>query len=313
VNAQRPSDKRTARDGKNLMKSEATTQSDLAGDLVTILIVTYNSEKIVAACLDTLPRDRKIIVLDNGSRDRTVEIASQYPQVEVLRNGNIGYGRAANLGLSKVTTPYALLINPDVSVDGEAIQAMLDCAGRHPEAGIIGGRMFHQANGQMIYERTYHFEADGFCYSDWVIGALMLLRMEPLRRVGPFDENIFLFFEESDLFLRFEKAGLKIGVCRDALAEHSLGSSTPPSLRVIKIRAWHYAWSHGYFYKKHHGSGTLIRKSLPKALDHLVNALKYSLLLRREKAATNLFAILGTVSFFLGIKAFKENASGRLT
>lgn len=280
---------------------------------LTIIIVTYNSEKILAFCLDTLPQSQKIIVLDNGSKDQTVAIASRYSHVEIIKNANIGYGRAANIGLSMVKTPYALLINPDVAVDDESIKVMMDYADRYPEVGIIGGRMFHKANGQTVYERTYDFDEHGFCYCDWIIGALMLLRMEALGRVGNFDDKIFLFFEETDLFMRIERAGFKIGVCRNAMAEHSLGSSTPPSLRVTKIRAWHYAWSHGYFYWKHYGLGVSIRKSLPKALDNIINILKYSLLMRKEKAARNLFALLGLASFFMGIKAFKKNALGRLT
>jgi GT2 family glycosyltransferase len=280
---------------------------------LTIIIVTCNSEKVMASCLDTLPQGQKIIVLDNGSKDQTVAIASRYPHVEFVKNANIGYGRAANIGLSMVKTPYALLINPDVAIDAGAIEIMMDCAGRHPETGIIGGRMFHKANGQIIHERTHDFDEHGFCYSDWIIGALMLFRMEALRRVGNFDEKIFLFFEETDLFKRFERGGFKIGVCREAMAEHSLGSSTPPSLYVTKIRAWHYAWSQGYYYTKHYGLGVSVGKSLPKAFEHLINTLKYSLLMRREKAARNLFAILGLVSFFIGIKAFRANAAGRLT
>ena len=280
---------------------------------LTIIIVTHDSGKIIASCLDTLPESQRIIVLDNGSHDQTMSIASQYPRVEIVKNTNIGYGRAANIGLSMVKTPYALLLNPDVVIKGEAMKTILDCAGRHPEAGIIGGRMFHKANGRIIYERAYDFDEHGFCYSDWVIGALMLLRMEAFRRVGIFDEEIFLFFEETDLFMRFERAGFRIGVCRDAMAEHSLGNTAPPSLRVTKIRAWHYAWSHGYYYTKHYGLGFSARKSLPSAFEHLVNAIKYSLLMRREKTVRNLFALLGVVSFFIGVKAFRKDAVGRLT
>jgi len=276
---------------------------------ITIIVVTHNSEKSIDSCLRALPPGQKILVLDNGSHDQTIERASVYPQVTVIRNANIGYGRAANIGFSHVTTPYALLLNPDVKMEDGALAAMVDCAEKFPAIGIVGGQMFHETDGRKIYENAYDFNADGLCYTDWMVGAMMLFRMDALRRVGFFDEHIFLFFEETDLARRFLRAGVKIAVCAQAQAEHAAGNSSPKSLRVARIRAWHYAWSRCYFHKKHYGLATALRKACPKLFKNLKNLL----CMRKTMLHINACEIMGLLSFFTGIGAYRKNGAGRLT
>jgi len=280
---------------------------------ITFIIVTYNSEKVIENTLRSLPRDQKIMVLDNGSRDRTVEMVARYDFVEIIKNNNIGYGKAANIGFSRVTTPYAILLNPDVKLCVECINAMLDCAKRHPDIGIVGARMFYYEKGIKCYEEAYVFDQNNLCYSNWIVGALMLFKMDVLRKLGGFDENIFLFFEETDLCDKFAQAGYKLAICGDASAEHDPGTSSASSIRTVKIRAWHSAWSRAYYYKKHYGPVKLAEKSLSKIMKNLFNIPKNLVCAKKMKMLANFYEILGLLSFFMGIKAYRPGGTGRMT
>jgi GT2 family glycosyltransferase len=284
---------------------------------VTFIIVTYNSEKVIEASLEHLPPGNRIIVLDNSSRDGTVERAMKCGASEVIKNRNIGYGNAANIGLSMVTTPYAVLLNPDVVVSAESIAAMLDCIKQHQDIGIVGARMFHYVNGGKHYEETYDFDDHGVHYANWVIGALMMFNMDILRQVGMFDKNIFLYFEETDLCNRMLKAGYKLAICQHAEAEHELGTSSLPSARVTKIKAWHIGWSRAYYFNKHSGLAKTLRKSAVKIYKNIIgitcNGMLCLLRMRREPMRAIIYETMGTLSYFIGLKAFKKDGTARIT
>ena len=78
---------------------------------VTVVIVTHNSEAVIAGALDSIPRGCAIVCVDNGSEDRTCELVSQYP-LQLIRNGNIGFGGACNRGAEAAETEYLLFPQP---------------------------------------------------------------------------------------------------------------------------------------------------------------------------------------------------------
>ena len=209
---------------------------------LTIVTVTYNSGGVIAHLLSSLPSpDIELLVVDNGSSDGCQAIAATFANVRVIQNGNIGYGRAANVGFREATTAYVLLMNPDVMISQETIDQMLACMDANPDIGILGGNLTGEP-------------AEGLQDVVWIVGALMLIRRDALAQVGLFDEQIFLFYEESDLCQRFLKAGWRLAVLQSAVAGHEIGTSSPASLKVRRIKSWHFAWSKCYYYRKHYST-----------------------------------------------------------
>lgn len=276
---------------------------------LTIVIVSYNSAAVLGKLLAPLAgHGMDITVVDNGSLDQSQSIARGFPGVQVIESGNIGYGRAANLGFRAAQTPYVLLINPDVVISRESIGAMLALAESDPSVGIVSGQMFYREGGQKHYGKSYDFTGNA-AYVEWVVGALMLIRRDALDRVGMFDENIFLFYEETDLCKRFLKAGYKIAVAKDAEAEHEEGGSSSPSIRVLKIKAWHAAWSKSYFHRKHSPALVYFEKSISKIIRSLTKVITAT---SREARIKNWYELKGVLAFMRGASAFENNV-GRLT
>jgi N-acetylglucosaminyl-diphospho-decaprenol L-rhamnosyltransferase len=281
---------------------------------LTIVTVTYNSACVIARLLESLAAvDATKIVVDNGSTDETARIAAGYSGVRVMRNRNTGYGRAANLGFQQTQTPYVMVVNPDVVLGAHAIDAMLAAIRGRPDIGIVGARMFHRpGNGGKVFTSDPAFDAQGLAYVPWIIGALMLMRRDALQKVGMFDENIFLFYEEKDLCSRFEKAGYKLAVVASAEAEHAEASSSTPSLQVLKIKAWHASWSMAYYYRKHFSRVTYARKASSKIARAFAGALGSLLAGNGQGAVHHLYELSGTLAACLGLKAFHRDV-GRLT
>jgi N-acetylglucosaminyl-diphospho-decaprenol L-rhamnosyltransferase len=280
---------------------------------LTIVTVTYNSSAVIGTLLESLRAvDASVIVVDNGSSDTTIAIASAFPNVRVIKSGNIGYGCGANRGFTEAKTPYVLLVNPDVILSKEAVETMLAAASARPDIGILGAKMFKRlADGSKEYSELPAFAPDGLAYSKWIVGALMLIRADALKKLGAFDENIFLFYEETDLCKRFTDAGYKIAITQ-AEAEHAIGNSSAPSDKLLKIKAWHSAWSKAYYYRKHFSTFTYYKKAVSKILTALIRIGKSTIRGDRQGVTKNLYELRGTVSFLCGAGAF-DGGVGRLT
>ncbi len=114
---------------------------------VSIQIVTWNSKRYIAECLDALAQqtftDFSVMVIDNGSGDGTVKLVrSEYPTVAVLENfRNLGFSKANNQGIKLSKSEYVLVMNPDVVLEPDFLEQLVACADSHPEAASFGGKV----------------------------------------------------------------------------------------------------------------------------------------------------------------------------
>lgn len=265
---------------------------------LTIVTVTYNSAGVLPRLLAGL-QGLDVLVVDNGSSDDTRAVAARFSGVRVIESGNVGYGRGANLGFREAKTPYVMLVNPDVEIGSDAILQMLACMQARPDLGMLGANLTGT-------------KGEGVREVEWIVGALMMMRMDALAKVGLFDENIFLFYEETDLCRRFVKAGYKLGILESILAKHEAGTSSPPSLRVLKIKAWHSAWSKAYYYHKHFSRAACAKKCISKIATALLRIIRGILAADWRWVIKNYYEMLGVISYSLGFSAFK-NGVGRFT
>lgn len=213
--------------------------------MLTIVIVSFNSAATLQRCQHELLASGgfPVIVVDNASRDGSADSLERlYPAVQVMRMGqNEGYGRAANRALQEVTTPFAFLLNPDMQADTAGVQAMLDFAQQHQaEASLFA---------PAVVETDYLQQ--GAVQRSWLIGAALLFKLDAFKDLGFFDENIFLFSEETDLCQRLLKQGHKILLNTDLYIHHLLGQSALPNPKVDALKDWHFGWSKLYYLHKH--------------------------------------------------------------
>lgn len=222
--------------------------------MLSIIIVSYNSASVLIKSLDSLISSNRypVIIVDNASKDNSAALLkSRFPVATIKAlPQNIGYGRAANIGLQTANTPYALLLNPDLSASIEDIQRLSDYSSKDPETALWGPA-----------SRKNDFTKEPPVSVDWISGCAMFFDLKKLSNVGFFDENIFLFFEETDLCKRIRDAGYQIKLCRDIYFDHDSGHACEPSPAVEQLKNWHYGWSRCYYFNKH---DPLNRKRTPQ-------------------------------------------------
>jgi N-acetylglucosaminyl-diphospho-decaprenol L-rhamnosyltransferase len=245
---------------------------------VTAVMVTYRSGPSAVRALDTLRPahergELRAVVVDNDSGDGTADlVAAAHPWAELIRSPrNLGYGRGCNLGFERVGTPYALIMNPDVHISTEDVARLADFLDARPAAGVVvpstrfAEREYQHAGGLptpltvgwgVPPPRRAVLPGDAPFRTDWVCGALMMIRSEAFRQLGGFDPRFFLYFEETDLCRRMMEAGWELWATGEAVAEHGGGGSAravDPSLRQGACLREHFYPSRYYYLRKHYG------------------------------------------------------------
>ncbi len=194
---------------------------------LSIVIVTYNSEKIIKQCLDSIFQNNdiseglEVIVVDNSSENQD-ELFSMlnknyFGKVVLIKNDkNGGYGQGNNVGIKASTSPYIMIMNPDVTLHTPIFKAQIELFERNNKLGIIGLQQYE--NDELfkndsfiikmpklsylfllkIYRKLNVFNRHFFCFS----GACFFIRKTTFDEAGWFDERIFLYGEESDLQYR---------------------------------------------------------------------------------------------------------------
>ena len=235
----------------------------LIADL-TVITVTFNSSHCIPAlvsCLSGLPN---VIAVDNASDDSTLlTIQKLLPKATLVRNHhNLGFGAANNRALASVTTPYALLLNPDCLPTPDFFKGMLQAAENFPDAAIIAPHLMRRDGTPEVSYRwpATHWnskgpKADGPCCVGFVCGAVMLLNMDVMKDIGFFDETFFLYYEDEDLCQRAFLHGKQIVLVPEVKITHlSRGSVKGPNpLKSEFIRGYHHAQSKLVFERKYFG------------------------------------------------------------
>jgi GT2 family glycosyltransferase len=91
---------------------------------VAVVIVTYQSEQVIAGCLDSLPEGTRVVVVDNASTDGTVAAATR-PGVQIVRNPvNAGFAAGVNLGIKAAEGYDVLVLNADIRLHPGALETL---------------------------------------------------------------------------------------------------------------------------------------------------------------------------------------------
>ena len=278
-------------------ESQSPTETPL--NKLTIVFVSFNSHAMFSSSLPQLANDPsfRIIIVDNNSSDGTAtQLRQRFPSIEIIEQAqNIGYGRAANVGLRKADTQYALLLNPDIITTPSDIKKLLS----HAYSDRSNTAIWAPATDMKDYLDAPPKKVK------WVSGGAMLFDTEKIKQIGLFDENIFLFSEETDLCERTLKAGYPIKLCTDIFFKHLAGQSCPPSEKTEYMRWWHFGWSQCYRIVKN-GHNTIYRNPYTKYLGYLIHSFTATSKAKRKKWEAKAD---GALAFARGEKAFRADGS----
>ena len=262
-----------------------------SGHLVSVIVVNRNTADLLIDCLDhiyglDLEVPPQVIVVDNGSRDESVQrVKSAYPTVTVIEAGrNLGFAAANNRAFEKARGDFLLLVNTDAMLEKDCARKLLNLMIDDPSIGMAGPQLLNpDGSPQTSYEAAPTLASETLNRSllkrlfpsrfpgktrrltepepvEALIGAVMMIRRAVLEEVGGFDQDYFFFLEETDLAVRMRSRGWKVMHEPRAVAVHIQGATARNYEASARIEFYR---SRYLFFRKHYGAGaTRILKSL---------------------------------------------------
>ena len=236
----------------------------------TVVLPTFFPGEQIVKCIETIPKIFKIVIIDNSYDERLIKFIKKYNNIEYHNIGDVGLGKTFNYALSIIKTELIFLTQPDVTLRNNCLENLINSTLLYPSAGILAPIVFD--NG--IYSKYDFYDLkydkinkifnnkkfkDGINIlpsGDYSVDAInatsMLLKTNLMKKIGGWDENIYVYLEDIDISLRLKLNGNEIIKIRNSEVDHKGFSSHFLEIKETMnlSRIWHFTWSSIYFQKK---------------------------------------------------------------
>jgi GT2 family glycosyltransferase len=229
----------------------------------SVIIVNHNGLPHLKKCLPSIFRqhypDYDVIVVDNASTDGSIEfLVREFPQLIVVRNKeNLGYTGANNVGFKQATGKYVAVLNPDTEVEPNWLEELVIALEEDQFAAMATPKILLMDNPEKInacgnditftgltFCRGLDQQAESYLEPEFVSavsGAAFVIRRCILDQIGGFDENLFMYYEDTDLSLRAMLAGYKCLFVPKSIIYHQYAFRFPPEKCFYQERNRYYS------------------------------------------------------------------------
>ena len=281
---------------------------------ITIVTVLYNSAKINESFFKNL-KSFKTIVVDNGKNEEILDKIKTYKNIEVIsKNKNLGYGRAVNFAFKNITTKFFLILNPDLNIDENSIDHMRNVLNLNNDCGVVAPFIYPDADFYGAFpERNLKnltllsalksrdllskSEIEGEICVDVAKWAL-LIKTKEFKKIGGFNEKLFLFWEEIDLCRRFRSEKLSVIITPKSRAEHNQNKSSDTNFRNFLIKTYYHEYSPLVYFNVQKFSFF----HLKKMIKYLFRGISYLMILNLKKSLTYFLRLGASIKYFINLK-----------
>ena len=247
---------------------------------VSVIIVSYNTKKLITECLNSIIKHSKIVkyeilVIDNASSDNSIDsIKQNFSQVRVFENStNIGFGRACNIGIQNSYGKYVLFLNSDTIILNDVLNyfyIFMESYNLKNDIGALGSILldnnlcpihsydkfpdFFQHIKKFFLPRNeeikqYHSKGFNFFEVEYITGANLFIKKDTILELNGFDSDFFMYYEETDLQKRMSKKKLRRIIIEEPKIIHLQGKSFNNKNIINQKRLMQYNSMFLYFKK----------------------------------------------------------------
>jgi GT2 family glycosyltransferase len=200
---------------------------------LTIIIVTFNSSKIISKCLSKIYNSNyDIIISDSNSSDNTIAIIKKdFPRVKIIKNSeNIGFAKANNIGFKNSNSQFVATLNPDCFFENIAdIEKIINIMKSDNKIAIASAMLYSGfldndklsiTNQCQIAAKGYFNEQAKYYHTKFISGCFMMLRVSIFEKTGFFNEKFFMYCEDNEICKRTLKNNYKLVIVKDTKICH---------------------------------------------------------------------------------------------
>lgn len=250
--------------------------------MVSVIIIQYKNYELTKEAIKTFQKfhkeDIEIFLVDNGSGDFSEkEFLDEFPELVIIPlKSNLGFSKANNYAASLSRGEWLFFLNNDVVITEEILSPIQSKFVSDDEIGLIGIKLLNQDGSYQLshgkFPSFFRELIDKIIYSsfdkdksvlkkylitkysesqdtEWVTGAALFIRKGLFDKIGGFDENIFMYFEDKDLCKKVKDSGKRVYYLSDVSLIHIKGGSSKGEVSKFTQRV--YRESQRYFYKKY--------------------------------------------------------------
>jgi GT2 family glycosyltransferase len=278
---------------------------------LSIIIVSYKSEHVIEKCINSVDNQIEIIIIDNSNNPEfKKDIEKKYNNVKcILSTENLGMGAGNNLGIKNIKTDFAFILNPDVNLEKNSLDEILDASKNIDNFGILAPISSKNKYPNYELEKNTEFDPIKPFKVESVDGFAMVLNLKRLKKIDNFeffDENFFMYLENDDLCKRLIKENELIYVVPKSKINHLGGEAVNPKYEkeIEYSRNWHWMWSKFYFNKKHYGYLIAFTKVLSNLTSAVIKFFYYLIIFNNHKKKIYQMRLLGLLNSMTGKKSF---------
>jgi len=280
---------------------------------LSVIIVSFKSDHIIHRCIDSIDKEIEIIVVDNSNNAEFKKyIEEKYENVRcILSSKNIGMGAGNNIGIRNTNKDFALILNPDVVLEKDAINQMINASKIIDSFSVISPILdkIKYPNYKLDNKKNQKFDPINPFKVESVDGYSMLLNLKKLKQFinfNFFDENFFLYLENDDFCKRLQLINENIFVVPKSKIYHLGGQAVDPKYKkeIELVRNWHWMWSKFYYNNKHYGYLNATIRILKNFISAIIKSFFYSIIFDSYKSKIYKMRLSGLLNSMRGKKSF---------
>jgi len=245
---------------------------------IGVILVTYNAGNFITNCLHSLrqtsPHPKHIVVIDNASGDDTLAKVKKFSPVKLIQNKkNDGFAKGVNKGITYLKSQgceYFVILNPDTIVHQDLFSQLLKPFAQNKKIGITGPVITYLTSPKKIWfaggsiNKIFGFTRHTFMdklleatlissrQTDFISGCCMMIKKDVFEKVGFFDEDYGLYFEDVAFCYKAQRFGFHSYLLNKPLVKHVVSASTgyPGSNAFSPLKAYYFGRNQLLFLKR---------------------------------------------------------------
>jgi GT2 family glycosyltransferase len=271
-------------------------------DKLTIILISYKSEKKIKTFIKEIPKDIKVVIVENSKNILLKKsIEKKYKNITVFIQENNGVSASINFAVKKVKTKYFLQISPDIQFKFKQLNIFFKKAKElNNKFSALGPRFL---NVKTKSHKQIKSDLDIGPINS-IHGSFMFINKKRFKEIKGFDENFFLYFEETDYCKRALNIGFKAYQINEIKVKTKgrtvMVNSKKEKNDLANLLTWHFIWSKYYFTKKNYGSIISIILFIPILIRAFFKVIYYKLFNNKEYLEKYKYRLSGLITSIAG-------------